>query len=103
MDSAPYRMITVRDALTDLPDIKNGESEYEKQYDSDPITHFQRLMREASDNKLRDHICKNMSPIVQERIQKIPCYPGADWRDLPNIPHRLPDGTLLQPLNYQYR
>lgn len=103
-DSAPYRMISVRDALKDLPHIENGDSLIEKPYYSKPTSHFQRLLREDGNEILvRDHICKKMCTIIQERIKNIPKYPGADWRDLPNIPHRLPDGTLLHPLNYSYK
>lgn len=103
INAAPYRMLSVRDALTDLPYMENGDSKHEKTYDSDPISHFQRIMRSNSKEKLFDHICKNMCPLVHERIKKIPTYAGADWRDLHNIPCRLPDNTLLQPLKYLYR
>lgn len=41
-ESAPYRAVTVYDALSDLPEIKNGHENEEMQYESEPITHFQR-------------------------------------------------------------
>ena len=47
---------------------------------------------------LRDHICKEMSPLVAARMQHIPLAPGSDWRDLPNIEVRLSDGTKTKKL-----
>lgn len=41
-DSAPFRTITVKDAMCDLPDIKNGWSKEEMPYGSEPLSHFQR-------------------------------------------------------------
>ncbi|CAG9855238.1 unnamed protein product [Phyllotreta striolata] len=104
-ESAPYRTITVRDALCDLPPIPNGSQIQEVPYDTDPLTHFQRKIRGNSSNTsafLRDHICKEMSQLVAARISQIPTYPGADWRDLPNIKLRLPDGNVTQELKYTH-
>jgi len=47
---------------------------------------------------LRDHICKEMGPLVNARMQHIPLAPGSDWRDLPNIEVRLSDGTKSKKL-----
>ncbi|KAJ8934705.1 hypothetical protein NQ318_008503 [Aromia moschata] len=103
-ESAPYRTICVRDAMSDLPDIKNGWSKTELSYDGDAVSHFQKVMRGNDDNSLvKDHICKEMSAIVEARITQIPTYPGADWRDLPNITVKLNDGTLTNVLRYPYR
>ena len=44
MDSAPFRTITVRDTMSDLPDIKNGAKAEEISYSGDPLSHFQRLV-----------------------------------------------------------
>ena len=44
LSSAPLRTITVRDAMSDLPDIKNGASGLEISYGGDPVSHFQRLV-----------------------------------------------------------
>lgn len=102
-ESAPFRNITVRDALCDLPEIKNGSMCLEIPYNTDPMTHFQRKMRGPGDNTIvRDHICKEMSSLVVARMSHIPIYPGADWRDLPNIKLRLTDGTITNILQYAY-
>ncbi|XP_044757853.1 DNA (cytosine-5)-methyltransferase PliMCI-like [Coccinella septempunctata] len=104
IESAPYRTITVRDCISDLPEIKNGFSQPEIQYDSEPLSHFQRLMRGTDTTRVvRDHICKEMAPLVEARIAQIPTYPGADWRDLPNMVVRLNNGTFTQLLKYTYR
>lgn len=40
--SAPFRTITVRDAMSDLPRIENGAKKEEISYGGDPESHFQR-------------------------------------------------------------
>ena len=47
---------------------------------------------------LRDHIVKEMSPLVHARMHHIPLAPGSDWRDLPNIEARLSDGNKAKKL-----
>ena len=42
MSSAPLRTITVRDAMSDLPDVKNGANSLEIGYSGEPCSHFQR-------------------------------------------------------------
>ncbi|GFV05306.1 hypothetical protein TNCV_225171 [Trichonephila clavipes] len=92
--TAPYRTITVRDALSDLPEIKNGAKVEEISYSGEALSHFQKKLRGIIfEPILRDHICKEMSPLVESRMRHIPTQPGADWRDLPNIVVRLSDGT----------
>ncbi|GLV37979.1 Lysine demethylase 2 [Carabus blaptoides fortunei] len=97
---APYRTITVRDAMSDLPSLQNGSTVQELQYDSAPISHFQRLVRSADESMLHDHICKEMAAIVVARIAHIPTAAGSDWRDLPNIEVSLADGTRTNKLLY---
>lgn len=120
MSSAPLRTVTVRDAMSDLPHIKNGASAREIAYSSEPQSHFQKLVKDililltivgfsigCVDNQIRgkqlqpilcDHICKEMNPLVAGRMRHIPVRPGADWRDLPNIEIRLSDGSYAKKL-----
>ena len=42
MTSAPYRTITVRDAMSDLPEVRNGAKQDEISYGGEPQSHFQR-------------------------------------------------------------
>ncbi|XP_053609291.1 DNA (cytosine-5)-methyltransferase 1-like [Plodia interpunctella] len=102
-DSAPRRTCTIRDAMSDLPRICNGANKIEIDYGSMPESHFQRLIRSRDENaKLRDHICKNMAPLIQARISRVPTTSGSDWRDLPNISVTLSDGTKCKVLQYRY-
>lgn len=65
----------------------------------DPETHFQRLIRGNQHQPiLRDHICKEMNPLVAARMMHIPLAPGSDWRDLPNLELRLSDGNKTKKL-----
>lgn len=90
--------------MSDLPDIKNGWNKAEMSYGGDALCHFQKLMRGNDETGvLKDHICKEMSAVVEARMSHIPTYPGADWRDLPNISVKLNDGSFCQVLRYPYR
>ncbi len=59
-------------------------------------------MREGVSTDVRDHVCKEMSALVEARMEFIPTLPGSDWRDLPNIVHRLKDGAYTDKLVYKY-
>ncbi|XP_019856377.1 PREDICTED: DNA (cytosine-5)-methyltransferase 1-like, partial [Amphimedon queenslandica] len=103
MDSAPYRTITVRDSMSDLPHIKNGSAVRSMNYNGEPHCHYQRLMRGNQHQPvLYDHICKEMNPLVAARMRYIPIGPGSDWRDLPNKCIRLSDGTTVPKLQYSH-
>ncbi|KAJ9600521.1 hypothetical protein L9F63_026341, partial [Diploptera punctata] len=101
VSSAPLRTITVRDSMSDLPEIRNGHKKEEMPYGGEPMSHFQRMIRGNQYQPiLRDHICKDMAPIIEARIANIPTASGSDWRDLPNIVVRLSDGTYTKKLQY---
>ncbi|XP_076172771.1 DNA (cytosine-5)-methyltransferase PliMCI [Ptiloglossa arizonensis] len=102
-ESAPYRTISVRDAMSDLPNIRNGWNKEEMAYGDEAISHFQRKVRpKEPDTILRDHVCKDMAPLVETRIAHIPTASGSDWRDLPNIAIRLSDGMYSKKLEYTH-
>lgn len=44
MESAPFRTITVRDTMSDLPEIRNGAKAEEISYQGDPQSHFQKIV-----------------------------------------------------------
>uniref|UniRef100_A0A663DQ14 DNA (cytosine-5)-methyltransferase n=1 Tax=Aquila chrysaetos chrysaetos TaxID=223781 RepID=A0A663DQ14_AQUCH len=101
--SGPFRTITVRDTMSDLPEIRNGASALEISYNGEPQSWFQRQIRGSQYQPiLRDHICKDMSALVAARMRHIPLAPGSDWRDLPNIEVRLSDGTTTRKLRYTH-
>ena len=106
--SAPYRTITVRDALYDLPEVESGASREKRGYKMRPQSHFQRRMRTdrttgGTMTVLQDHICLGFNPLINERMRHIPLEVGSDWRDLPNIVVRLSDGTFTDKMIYKYR
>lgn len=102
--SAPYRTITVRDAMSDLPTISNGANKLEISYDGEPQSDFQKKIRGNQYQPiLRDHVCKDMSALVAARMKHIPLAPGSDWRDLPNIPVSLRDGNSCRKLRYTHK
>ncbi|XP_035299384.1 DNA (cytosine-5)-methyltransferase 1 isoform X5 [Cricetulus griseus] len=103
LTSGPYRTITVRDTMSDLPEIQNGASAPEISYSGEPQSWFQRQLRDSAYQPiLRDHICKDMSPLVAARMKNIPRSPGSDWRDLPNIEVLLSDGVRTKKLRYNF-
>ncbi|KAJ8981449.1 hypothetical protein NQ317_000124 [Molorchus minor] len=95
-ESLPYRTICVRDAIADLPEINNGAIDIELLYD-------EQAKKTNKTGLVKEHICKELSPLVEARILHIPTYPGADWRDLPNKVVELKDGSLTNILKYSYR
>ncbi|XP_014214363.1 DNA (cytosine-5)-methyltransferase 1 [Copidosoma floridanum] len=102
-ESAPYRVVTVRDALSDLPQIKSGKNDEVMNYISEPVSHFQRQIRSGiHESVLIDHICKDLGLLVEARMAHIPTVTGSDWRDLPNIVLPLIDGTHTVKLKYKY-
>ncbi|XP_006898898.1 PREDICTED: DNA (cytosine-5)-methyltransferase 1 [Elephantulus edwardii] len=103
LDSGPLRTITVRDTMSDLPEVRNGASALEISYSGPPQSWFQRQLRSANQHSLlQDHICKDMSALVAARMRHIPLAPGSDWRDLPNIEVQLSDGTRAKKLRYTH-
>lgn len=82
----PY--ISVKDALSDLPVLSNGESGSEcKNYRSLPQNRFQYLMREFS-NGVFNHEAPRLSKINLERLKYIPA--GGNWTNIPD--NLLPKG-----------
>ena len=55
-----------------------------------------------ADDTILHHACKEYAPLVEERMRLVPLYPGADWRDLPNICVKLKDGRTTSKLVYTH-
>ncbi|KAJ0260435.1 Bromo adjacent homology (BAH) domain-containing protein [Hirschfeldia incana] len=91
---APFRSITVRDTIGDLPSVKNGESDIKKEYETEPISWFQKEIR-GNKKVLTDHISKTMNEHNLIRCKRIPKRPGADWRDLPEEKVTLSTGLVV--------
>jgi len=53
-------VVTVKDAISDLPSLNNGEGEDLSNYTKDPMTNYQKKMRDSkSENKLFNHVSPN--------------------------------------------
>lgn len=91
---APFRAITVRDTIGDLPPVGNGASNTTIEYKNEPVSWFQKRIR-GDASVLTDHISKEMNELNVIRCQRIPKRPGADWRDLPEEKVKLSTGQMV--------
>ncbi|CAH0547187.1 unnamed protein product [Brassicogethes aeneus] len=102
LSSAPYRTITVYDAIGDIPPME--QINFYKNLDYKPITEYQRRMRLNSTLLPNNHLTRDsMTPLTKTRIAFVPKIPGSDWRDLPNISLNLKGGKRTNVLKYPYR
>lgn len=75
------RHTTVREALGDLPPLRNGEvGEETKPYPTEPQNDYQRLLRSGSVG-VRNHEAARLSSINLQRLAHI--TPGGNWTDIP--------------------
>ncbi|CAI9108868.1 OLC1v1008568C1 [Oldenlandia corymbosa var. corymbosa] len=93
-NGAPFRSLTVKDTIGDLPAVVNGASKISLEYKCDPESWFQKKIRGKS-VVLSDHISKEMNELNLIRCQRIPRRPGADWRDLPDEKVKLTNGQMV--------
>ncbi|KAL6638047.1 hypothetical protein ACP70R_025619 [Stipagrostis hirtigluma subsp. patula] len=91
---APFRSITVRDTVGDLPPVENGASKPTIQYGGKPVSWFQKNIR-GNTVSLNDHISKEMNELNLIRCKHIPKRPGCDWHDLPDEKVKLSTGQLV--------
>jgi DNA (cytosine-5)-methyltransferase 1 len=75
------RFTSVRDAISDLPALANGETGTElKEYRTAPQSDFQRLVRNGS-LAVANHEAGRLSAVNMRRLAFIP--PGGNWTDIP--------------------
>lgn len=77
--------VSVKDAISDLPHLKNGNNvdEVEYRYNINDCSDYQREMRKAcKSNKCHNNLVTANSEIVVERYKHIP--QGGNWKDIPN-------------------
>ena len=72
--------VTVWDALSDLPEIANGEHFSPDKYLTTPTNEYQRYLRKNS-RTLTAHVCAKIAAVNLERLSHIP--QGGSWRDIP--------------------
>lgn len=86
--TAEAKFTSVKEAIGDLPTLKNGErGEEVKQYRCEPFCDYQRLLRTGSIGVL-NHEAPKLSKINMERLKYI--RPGDNWTKIPF--ELLPDG-----------
>ncbi len=75
------KKVTVWEAISDLPKLKNGEKIYELEYNgSSSLTEYQRLMRKDSKTSLQNFVSENKEYIL-ERYKHI--KQGENWKSIP--------------------
>jgi DNA (cytosine-5)-methyltransferase 1 len=74
-------LVTVWDAIGDLPRIQNGATAGEVPYRSSPRTEFQATARVGSAPKVRNHVCHALTAKILQRIVHVP--EGGNWRSIP--------------------
>jgi DNA (cytosine-5)-methyltransferase 1 len=81
--------VTVWDAISDLPVLKNGDNAGPRSYAKKPQNAYQAILR--GDRVLvENHSASRLARINEERMRHIP--PGGSWRDIPR--DLLPAGML---------
>lgn len=73
-------LVTVRDAIGDLPALSVGEGTELAPYTAPPYSAFQYEMRRNS-GQVWNHVAPNLQAINLERMKHIP--QGGSWRDIP--------------------
>jgi DNA (cytosine-5)-methyltransferase 1 len=76
------RFVTVKEALDDLPPLKNGEQGHPiKEYACDPFCDYQRRSRIGTIGVV-NHEAPRLTPINLKRLRHI--EPGGNWTDIPD-------------------
>ncbi|WP_017318210.1 DNA cytosine methyltransferase [Mastigocladopsis repens] len=79
-DPSISSIVTVRDAIGDLPPLDAGQEYGDEGYPSAPQTIYQAIMRSES-TKIVNHIARALTPIQTTRVRLL--KEGQDARDLP--------------------
>jgi DNA (cytosine-5)-methyltransferase 1 len=85
-----HPVVTVQDALGDLPRLKMGEGAEELEYTMEPHSTYAKVMRKDSD-RVYNHYAARLATQNIERLKHL--RPGGSWRDLPI--ELLPKGMKL--------
>ena len=75
----PY--VNIKQAIGDLPALKNGEHGDGRRYTSPPQSEFQSQMRNGHADLVTNHSAPKLSEVNMKRLAHIP--PGGSWRDIP--------------------
>lgn len=80
LDLIGFPIVTVKDAIGDLPPLDAGQEYTDEKYPLPPQTNYQLVMRNGSE-KLVNHIARALSPTQIARVRAL--TEGQDARDLP--------------------
>ena len=75
--------VTVGDAISDLPRIKNGGGYDEIVYECEPLSEYQRKLRNENGNTF-NHVTKRLRDKQFERCCALSNKNGAGWNELPD-------------------
>ena len=73
-------LVTVWDAISDLPTLENGATQVPTNFASPPQNAYQSMLR-GDCRTVHNHSAGRLSKINEERMRFIP--PGGSWRDIP--------------------
>ena len=73
-------LVTVWDAISDLPVLRNGDAKVPREYASSAKNGYQAILR-GDCRTLFNHEPGRLARINEERMKHIP--PGGSWRDIP--------------------
>lgn len=73
-------LVTIEDAIGDLPKLKNGEERGVMAYGSEARSEYQAELRGGS-NSVDNHAAAKLSKVNLDRLKHIP--QGGSWRDIP--------------------
>jgi len=80
LDSKTSPVVTVRDAIGDLPNLEAGQEYSGRNYPFPPETPYQEMIRNGSTN-LTNHVARALSDVQMSRVRVL--SEGQDARDLP--------------------
>lgn len=72
------KIVTVRDAISDLSYLESGQGEYEQDYALPISSDYQKLMREGS-GKLYNHKASNHKQVAIDKLKMIPPEKGKEF------------------------
>lgn len=71
---------TIRDAIGDLPSLRNGEATTSVRYTEPVDSDFRKYVRGRT-QQVSDHSCPKLGQVNLDRMKHIPA--GGSWRDIP--------------------
>lgn len=73
--------VTVKEAISDLPELSNGTIEYKMDYISPPTSEYERKMRGRKRKALNNYVTRNCDQVIR-RYKHIP--QGGNWQNIPD-------------------